>query len=218
MSPTPTPTRGPSDVIAYGDSTPLVISNWINQLVGLGGPARSINEQAQLARQHAGFAAEADSLDQWKAHAQHVINLVEGSSGPNYNAEGGDPGDGVGVLGHAQAVEALAAGAEEAAGDDEVLEDTAKEVTTAARKTVERARNVVSTAQRIVNATSTNITVEKEVENLVSNTEKLLNGTNEDGEDGPGSTGPRGWREDRLRDVAGPRRVQARPERAASHG
>ena len=189
VEPNPDSDPEPSDVIAYGDSIPLAVSNWISQLAGPGGAARNINAQAQLARQHAGLAAEADSLDQWKAHAQHVINIIEGSSGPNYNAEGGDPGDGVGILGHAQAAEALAAGAEEAAGDDEAIEDTAKEIAQAARKTVLEAQRALSSARNIIAATSTNITVEKEVENLVNNTERLLNGTDEDGEDGKGSTG-----------------------------
>ena len=111
IEPNPDPDPEPSDEIAYGDSTPLVISNVINQLVGPGGPARGINAQAQLAVTHANLAAEADSLDQWQAHAQHVINIIQGSSGLDYNAEGGDPGDGVGIVGHAQAAETLAADA-----------------------------------------------------------------------------------------------------------
>ena len=51
------------------------------------------------------------------------------------------------------------------------------------------AQRALGSARNIIAATSTNITVEKEVENLVNNTERLLNGTDEDGEDGKGSTG-----------------------------
>ena len=189
IEPNPDSDPEPSDEIAYGDSTPLVISNVISQLVGPGGPARAINAQAQLAVTHANLAAEADSLDVQKAHAQHVINIIQGSSGANYNAEAGDPGDGVGLLGHAQAVGPLAAAAEEAAGDDEELEDTAGEIATAVAVTVAKANNTVRVAQRIVDATTGGLVVDKEVENLVSNTARLLNGTDEDGENGPGSTG-----------------------------
>ncbi len=204
IEPNPDPDPEPSGEIAYGDSIPIAISNWISKLAGPGGAARSINAQAEQAVVHADLAAESDSLDQWKAHAQHVINIIEGSSGPNYNAEGGDPGDGVGIMGHADQAIQLAAGAEDAAGDDEAIEDTAKEIAEAANGAVANARRARDIALRIIGATSGGLVVEKEIENLVNLTNRTLDGTDEDGSGVPGDFANE---PDEPRDLGGARTV-----------
>ena len=66
--------------------------------------------QAQLASQHANFAldaAKAGNLLLARTHAEHVVNIIEGSKGPNFGDSAGlgavqNPGDGFGVLEYAK--------------------------------------------------------------------------------------------------------------------
>ena len=68
----------------------------------------NLNMQIEVAQMHAQLAASSETLDGAKMHAQHVINILEGSEGANYMAEGGDPGDGVGAMAHAASAKAAA--------------------------------------------------------------------------------------------------------------
>ena len=77
----------------------------LRMLIGAGA---NLNMQLEVAEMHAQLAASSETLEGAKMHAQHVINILEGSEGANYMAEGGDPGDGVGALAHAAAAKAAA--------------------------------------------------------------------------------------------------------------
>ena len=186
----------PSGDIAYGASVPIVVNYWSAQLTGSGGPAKGMYEQASMAHMYAQNAqAEGLGLDKLKVIAQSIVNLIEGSAGDNYNAEGEgvNAGDGLGVIGHEPAVGELAAKAKAGAGDDnEGIEDTADEVSLAADETVKRAVRVRNAALRIIAADTLNFTVEKDAENLLLLSTPMLHGVDADGEDGPGSTGAEG--------------------------
>jgi hypothetical protein len=66
--------------------------------------------QAKLLSQHAHLlqdALKANNLASAKGHAEHVVNIVEGSKGPNFGDRNGDgavqnPGDGFGLLEYAK--------------------------------------------------------------------------------------------------------------------
>jgi hypothetical protein len=70
-----------------------------------GGRLANALAQAQIARQHAGFAQEAinqNNLVEAKVHAEHVVNILDGETGDrfgdiNLDGQAQNPGDGVGV-------------------------------------------------------------------------------------------------------------------------
>ena len=87
----------------------------------------NLQEQLKAAITHANLSARSTTLDAITLHAHHVINIVEGKDGPNFDASFGNPGDGLGVLLHAgdRKHGPFAAGA---APDDEVVTGHAAEV------------------------------------------------------------------------------------------
>jgi hypothetical protein len=74
-----------------------VMSAWTPAADGKGLAVGS-REQTNTALTHANLSVNSTALSDIQAHAHHVINVVEGSSGDNYDASFGDPGDGFGVL------------------------------------------------------------------------------------------------------------------------
>ena len=62
----------------------------------------NLKEQLATAILHAKLASDSTTLENVQLHAHHVINIIEGEGGPNYDVAFGDPGDGIGVLAHAQ--------------------------------------------------------------------------------------------------------------------
>ena len=91
-----------SDVIVPGSMAHIrhVMSAWTPSADGKGLAVGS-REQTDKALTHANLSVNSASLADVQAHAHHVINIVEGSSGDNYDADFGDPGDGFGVLTYA---------------------------------------------------------------------------------------------------------------------
>ena len=83
-----------------------------------GGILNQLKGQLDIAIAHAALAGDAGGLDHIKGHVQHVINVIEGSGGPNYDASGGDPGDSMGILKHIQDSRDQAQMAVAAAPDD----------------------------------------------------------------------------------------------------
>lgn len=64
--------------------------------------AEALVAQLELAHQEAVFGMLAPTLTAAKAHAQRMINLIEGKAGPDYNPSVGEVGDGIGALAHAE--------------------------------------------------------------------------------------------------------------------
>jgi hypothetical protein len=99
--------------------------------------------QSQAARDHvlnafnaAGIGAHGEA----QTHAEHVINIIEGTAGPRFADYTGDgraqnPGDGFGVLSYARQIAVLLPSASAALGDVENLlisiQDKAEEITAA---------------------------------------------------------------------------------------
>ena len=66
------------------------------------GILQNLKTQLDVAIRHAQLAASSDTLETIQLHAHHVLNIIEGEGGPNFDASFGNPGDGIGVLAHAQ--------------------------------------------------------------------------------------------------------------------
>ena len=91
-----------SDVIIPGVMAHIrhVMSAWAKSADGKGLAVGS-REQSDIALTHATLSVNSVSLADIQKHAHHVINIVEGSTGDNYDVSFGDPGDGFGVLTYA---------------------------------------------------------------------------------------------------------------------
>jgi hypothetical protein len=99
---------GSSSNVAFGYSVPLdgiahirhLLSDWPS---GSGvGIMTNLKAQLDIAIQHAELAAASDTIEDVRNHMHHVINVIEGAEGANYDASLSDPGDGIGVIVHAQ--------------------------------------------------------------------------------------------------------------------
>ncbi|MBI3362549.1 MAG: hypothetical protein HY023_15725 [Chloroflexi bacterium] len=93
---------------------------------------------------HAGSSVDAVSSGDLRSvtrHAEHVVNLIEGKSGPNYgdldkNGTVFDPSDGVGMLAYARAIQ-------DQAGAVLAAADATDSMKTHARHTFDSAQNVI---------------------------------------------------------------------------
>lgn len=117
----------PAGPPVYNHTVPLGAMTHVRHLVvsspggGENGILTNLKTQLDAAITHANLAKSGATLDDVLTHTQHVINILEGTDGANYDAAVGDPGDGVGAINHAAAAIAHAALAAAAAADDEVI-------------------------------------------------------------------------------------------------
>ena len=108
----------PTDLGIVSDTLDADVVEGLRALISAG---TALNEQLGIAEMHAQLAAGAETIEDAKSHAQHVINVIEGAEGANYVAEGGDPGDGEGALAHAAAAKAAAMSVESMGEEDSML-------------------------------------------------------------------------------------------------
>ena len=108
IEPVPDTDPGPSGVFLASHTIPPKSINHIRHLVsnwpgGPGGITTRLQDQLQVAIAHAVLAGNSTTLDRVALHTKHVINLIEGTGGPNFDASAGipNPGDDKGVLTHA---------------------------------------------------------------------------------------------------------------------
>ena len=116
------------------------------------GLAVGSREQTNIALTHANLSVNSASLADIQNHAHHVINIVEGSSGDNYDVSFGDPGDGFGVLKYAADANkhsGFAAGADGASGNVALhsvhVQDTSSNVVTWATQARDKALEALAT-------------------------------------------------------------------------
>ncbi len=107
----------PSSVVPFSDSTPAgamvhlrhMLYSWPPNPNYTSGPNEGIPkgitvglwEQTNVGLIHTTLAVNSTTLDDVKLHAQHVINIVEGTEGANFDISFGNPGDGFGVFNYA---------------------------------------------------------------------------------------------------------------------
>ena len=93
-----------------------------------------LREQTWVALVHARLSIDSQDQAGVRLHACHVVNIIEGTEGANFDASCGNPGDGFGVLNYA-ADSALHAGlSASAAANDPVITGHAKEVTDSSKQ------------------------------------------------------------------------------------
>jgi hypothetical protein len=76
-----------------------LVTNWPEGSVA--GILTNLKNQIQVAIDHANLVSQSVTLAQIQSHTRHVINIIEGTDGPNFDESAGNPGDGLGVLLHA---------------------------------------------------------------------------------------------------------------------
>jgi hypothetical protein len=88
------------DAIETGAITHIrhLLTDWQDSGAGI---LTNLKNQIQVAIDHATLANQSNTLALVQAHTRHVINIIEGADGPNFDASAGNPGDGLGVLLHA---------------------------------------------------------------------------------------------------------------------
>lgn len=108
IEPIPDDDPAPSANKPYFDEIPLAAMAHIRHLltdwpVGSGvGILENLRMQLDTAILHATLARDSDTISNVRLHLQHVINIIEGDDGANFDASAGQPSDGIGVLAHAQ--------------------------------------------------------------------------------------------------------------------
>ena len=163
IEPVPDDDPGPSEVIALiGQLDSGVLAQVRSLLVSYAGMANGstagLMEQTEVALMHARLANEAKGLEAIQAHAEHVVNIIEGMNGENYGDLNGDgtvedPGDQMGVLGYANAVKDQAMQAMAASSDDAMMMTSgAEEVVQAADEAIARATDARDVAIRALGA------------------------------------------------------------------
>ncbi|MBM3948718.1 MAG: anti-sigma factor [SAR202 cluster bacterium] len=104
--PDPSPAK-PSDEVLWSHRIPSramehirhLLTNWPEPATK--GVITNLKEQLEAALLHAQLAQAATTIAEFQTHAHHVINIIEGPTGSNFDADFGNPGDGIGVLTHA---------------------------------------------------------------------------------------------------------------------
>lgn len=108
VEPVPDADPEPSGIVVFGHSIPPDGMAHIRHLLadwppGSGvGILTDLKAQLDVAIQHAEFAASSETIEGVKTHIQHVINIIEGEDGANFDATAANPGDGIGIIAHAQ--------------------------------------------------------------------------------------------------------------------
>lgn len=108
VEPSPDTDPAPSGTYAYTSTIPTagmthvrhIVSEWA-AAPGKVGFAEGARKQLAVAQAHAALSlarVAASDLAGAQTHAQHVVNILEGSKGTNFNEAAGNPGDGFGVL------------------------------------------------------------------------------------------------------------------------
>ena len=112
IEPSPDTDAAPSGNIVYYDVIPEDGLMYVNALLDSeAGATVNTVVQTMLAVTHARLATESKNLEDVQAHAAHVINIIEGSEGDNFDAAHANPGDGMGIAAHANAASTQAQGA-----------------------------------------------------------------------------------------------------------
>ena len=112
IEPSPDTDPEPSGVIVYYDIIPEDGLMYISGLLDSdSGSTVNLVAQTQLAVTHAKLATESKTMEDVISHVSHVINIIEGEGGDNFDASHGNPGDGMGIGSHAEAASGQAQGA-----------------------------------------------------------------------------------------------------------
>ena len=139
-----------------------------------------LREQVGVARDHALLADTSTTLGSVQTHAHHVVNIIEGSAGTNYDISFGDPGDGLGVLNYAADAIVHANLAKDAAPDNTTVTANADGVIAAANNVIAWATLARDNALTAIAATTLDTLATISVDNAVTNLTSALQGRDSD--------------------------------------
>ena len=111
VEPVPDPSAEPSGEYAFGARVKQSAMDHIRYLLISWPPGSdsgvfgNLAAQLSVAMEHSRLASSASSLEDMHMHAQHLINVIEGEGGANFDSSAGNPGDGMGVMTHVSDLE-----------------------------------------------------------------------------------------------------------------
>ena len=171
-------TQEPQGSVLYADAIPAGVFPHVGHLVVAWAPnpdakgiAVGFLEQMGVAARHANLAADSSSLADKQKHAQHVINIIEGSGGANFDAGPGNPGDGLGVLAYGADLIKHAQFSKDAAPEDESVGDGADDAIAAAQTAIVFAERARDAAAVVVDSGTSEFRLGIELANMVSLTQ-----------------------------------------------
>ena len=129
VEPVPDDDPGPSDVILLSHAIPAggmvhirhLLVLWTQPADSTLGIIPNLQAQLDVAILHADLALSSDTIEDVRLHTHHVINVIEGTGGANFDASFGNPGDGWGAIPRAQNAQTHANLAIAGAPGDEVI-------------------------------------------------------------------------------------------------
>ena len=172
--PIPDPDPATPGPILYADSIPPGAFTHMGHLLVAWNPnpdAKGIvvglREQAAVALRHAELARDSADLATKQLHSHHVINILQGSGGDNFDASFGNPGDGIGVAKYVTDTITHANLAKDAASDNKTVTDNADLVITAAGIVGTRSSQGINNALNLVAASVDDDSVRVYLENMI---------------------------------------------------
>ena len=156
------------------------------------GIAVGLREQTLKALLHANLAASSANFSDKQLHLHHVVNIIEGAEGDNYDASFGDPGDGNGVLNYAADTILHATLAAAGAPDNETVVTHTDGVIASATNVSTLATRARDNALTGIAQTTDNVLLNLALDNAVSNLTRAMEGTDDDGDGVAGSTAAEG--------------------------
>ncbi len=175
IEPVPDPDPATPGPIAYSDAIPGGVFPHVGHLVVAWGPnpdskgiAVGFVEQMGVAARHADLAASSSSLADQQKHSQHVINIIEGTGGANFDAGPGNPGDGLGVLAYGADLIKHAQFSKDAAPEDDSVGDGADDAIAATETAIVFAERARDSAAVAVDSGTSEFRLGIELANMVS--------------------------------------------------
>ena len=173
--PVPDPDPATPGAVLYADSIPAGTAAHVGHLLVAWDPnpddkgiAVGLRQQMGVARAHANLADNSTTLAAKQQHAHHVVNIIEGSGGANFDASFGNPGDGYGVLKYADDAATHGALAKAGAtGTDLDVIAAADEIVLAANDARVRAEQARNNALSVIAATELGFLVNIQLQNAV---------------------------------------------------
>ena len=166
VEPLDDPDPGPSGVIAYGAATRGAVLSHMSALLGEGGAATALRDQAAQVLAYAEAASESEALADKQSNAGMAADMLDGVVSQAREAS-------------AQASDLLFSSA---SGGDENVEAVANELIDASNNVIRLAGETRDAAARVTGAASDSIEVAQETKNLLAWASRLYSGTAQDGQ------------------------------------
>ena len=151
-----------------------------------------LRQQVQAALDHANLANNSTTLAAKQLHLKHVINIIGGSTGANYDASAGDPGDGYGALKYAADAIVHAGLAKNGAPGNTTVATYADGMIASANNVITAATAAWNNAVLGVAQTAEGLFLDLSLTNAVANMTKAVDGTDDNGDGVPGNTAAEG--------------------------